>query len=119
MAKEKLELIHNDICGPIYPPTPASNRYFILFVDDFSGKMWVYMLKHKSKALEAFIKFQSYCESAGISRHLTSPYSSQQNGVVERRNRMVVEMRRSFLKRKRNANPILGRGCDTLDLYSE
>lgn len=38
------------------------------------------------------------CEEAGIIRHLTAPYSPQQNGVVERRNRTVMSMTRSLLK---------------------
>ena len=42
--------------------------------------------------------FADICEVAGIRRHLTAPYSPQQNGVVERRNRTVVEMARTMLK---------------------
>jgi transposase InsO family protein len=42
--------------------------------------------------------FAGVCEEAGIRRQLTAPYSPQQNGVVERRNRTVVEMARSMLK---------------------
>ena len=38
------------------------------------------------------------CDEAGIERHFTAPYSTQQNGVVERRNRTVMEMARSLLK---------------------
>jgi transposase InsO family protein len=30
--------------------------------------------------------FTGYCSELGIRRHLTMPYSPQQNGVVERRN---------------------------------
>lgn len=61
-AKERLELIHGDICEPIYPPTPARNRYFLLLVDDYSRKIWVYMLKEKGEAFEAFKKFRSAIE---------------------------------------------------------
>ena len=43
-------------------------------------------------------EFQSYCETNGISRQLTAPYSPQQNGVVERRNRTLLGMTRSILK---------------------
>lgn len=43
-------------------------------------------------------EFISYCEEFGINRHFTAPYTPQQNGVVERRNRTVVEMARSYLK---------------------
>lgn len=43
--------------------------------------------------------FKSYWEEAGIVRHCTAPYTPQQNGVVERRNRIIVEMARSCLKK--------------------
>lgn len=125
-AKKVLELVHGDICGPISEPTPAGNRYFFLLVDDYSRKMWVYMLKLKSEAFSVFKKFKQlvenkmtqkimifrtdrggefcsnefreFCEEAGIQRHYTAPYTPQQNGVVERRNRTVAAMTRSFLK---------------------
>jgi hypothetical protein len=42
--------------------------------------------------------FAGVCEQAGIKRHLTGPYAPQQNGVVERRNRTVMEMARASLK---------------------
>ncbi|CAL8131459.1 unnamed protein product [Prunus armeniaca] len=41
-----------------------------------------------------FIKF---CEDHGIQRQLTMAYTPQQNGVVERKNRTVVEMAKSML----------------------
>lgn len=43
-------------------------------------------------------EFTGVCEQAGIKRHFTAPYSPQQNGVVERRNRTVMEMARAMLK---------------------
>lgn len=43
-------------------------------------------------------EFVSYCEIQGIARHYTAPYTPQQNGVVERRNRTIVEMARGCLK---------------------
>ena len=82
--------------------------------------MWVYLLKSKDEALQGFKTFRSkveneagekvkvfktdrggeflsneftkYCEETGLERHYTSPYSPQQNGVVERRNRTILEM---------------------------
>ena len=38
-AKRKLDLIHGDLCGPMSPPTPSGNRYFMLLVDDYSRAM--------------------------------------------------------------------------------
>lgn len=42
--------------------------------------------------------FREVCESAGIKRQFNAPYSPQQNGVVDRRNRTVMEMARSLMK---------------------
>jgi transposase InsO family protein len=42
--------------------------------------------------------FASYCEDCGIKHHLTTPYTPQQNGVVEMQNQTVVGMARSLLK---------------------
>lgn len=97
-----------------------------LLVDEYGRVMWGNLLKSKDEAFEAFKKFRAqvesederkvktfrtdrdgefmskqfiaYCEDVGITRHFTAPYSPQQNGVVERRNRTVLEMARSFLK---------------------
>jgi len=37
-ALEKLELVHNDLCGPISPKTNSGKRYLLVFVDDYSPK---------------------------------------------------------------------------------
>ena len=50
------------------------------------------------------------CEASGINRHLTAPYSPQQNGVVERRNRTLMEMTRSILKGMKVPNYLWGEG---------
>ncbi|GJX67573.1 retrovirus-related pol polyprotein from transposon TNT 1-94 [Tanacetum coccineum] len=128
-AKEPLQLIHTDLCGPITPPSYSKNLYFMLFIDDYSRKTWVYFLKEKSQAFEVFKKFKAmvekekglkiksmrsdrggeflskefnkFCEDNGIRRFLTAPYSPQQNGVVERKNRTILNMVRSMLKSKK------------------
>ncbi|GJR08472.1 retrovirus-related pol polyprotein from transposon TNT 1-94 [Tanacetum coccineum] len=119
-AKEPLQLIHTDLCGPITPPSHGKNLYFMLFIDDYSRKTWVYFLKEKFQAFEALKKFKAmvekekglkiksmisnrsgeflskefnkFCEDNGIRRFLTAPYSPQQNGVVERTNRTILNM---------------------------
>ncbi|XP_074327045.1 uncharacterized protein LOC141664984 [Apium graveolens] len=62
-ASKVLELIHGDICGPITPSTHAGNRYFMLLVDDYSRIMWVYLLKIKDEAFEAFKRFKAKVEN--------------------------------------------------------
>ncbi|KAL8133113.1 hypothetical protein AgCh_008540 [Apium graveolens] len=123
-AKKALELVHGDLYGPITPETSGGNRFFLLLVDDYNRATWVFLLKAKDKAFEAFQKFRTqvekgsenkvkslhtdrggdfcprefntYCEQNGIYRQFTAPYTLQQNGVVERRNYTIVI--RSFLK---------------------
>lgn len=43
-------------------------------------------------------EFNSWSNTNGIQRHLTAPYSPQQNIIVERRNKTMMEMARSMLK---------------------
>ena len=125
-ASRPLELIHADLCGPITPPTIAHNKYIFVIIDDFSRYMWTILIKEKSDAFERFKalkslvekdlgkaimtlrtdrggeftsrEFNEFCDISGIKRHLTAPYTPQQNGVVERRNRTLLEMTRSILK---------------------
>lgn len=63
VAKKVLELVHGDLCGPIFPATSAGNMYFFLLVDDYSRVMWVYLLRSKDEALEAFKKFRAQLEN--------------------------------------------------------
>lgn len=51
-------------------------------------------------------EFKSYCQEAGITRHYTTPYTPQQNGVVERRNQTIMEMARSYLKQMKLPNEL-------------
>ncbi|KAI3818795.1 hypothetical protein L1987_12613 [Smallanthus sonchifolius] len=125
-ASVPLELVHADLCGPITPQTKGGNRYFMLLVDDFTRYMWVYLIETKDQAFQKFKWFKAqlekeskcktkmlqtdrgdeftshifneFCRNEGIQRQLTAPYTPQQNGVVERRNRTVVEITRSLLK---------------------
>ena len=140
-ATEPLELIHADICGPITPPTLGGSCYFFLIIDDYSWLTWVSMLQCKSDAFYAFklfknlaetkkglrIKtlrsdrggeftsdeFSKYCTDHGIKRQLTAPYSPQQNGVVERKNRTVVSMVRAILKAKDLPRELWGEDVST------
>ena len=41
-ATEPFKLMHADIYGPINPPYFGKKKYFLLFIDDYSHKVWVY-----------------------------------------------------------------------------
>ena len=128
-AKEVLELIHSDICGPITPVTTSGVRYVLCFIDDHSRKAWAYFLKEKSEAFSYFkefkkkveteteklikclrtdrggeytsTEFSEFCKEHGIRRQLTTAYTPQQNGVAERKNRTVMNMVRSMLSMRK------------------
>ena len=137
-ATQVLELVHGDLCGPISPPTAGRNRYIFVLIDDHTRYMWTILLEEKSEAFVKFQKFKqlveretgeriktfrtdrggeftsnefnSFCDNQGIHRHLTAPYSPQQNGVVERRNRTLMEMTRSIMKAMEVPNYLWGEG---------
>ena len=49
-----LELVHTDLCGPINVQSYCGDKYFILFVNDYSRMMTVMFLKAKSNAFQLF-----------------------------------------------------------------
>ncbi|KAG7594688.1 Zinc finger CCHC-type [Arabidopsis thaliana x Arabidopsis arenosa] len=61
-AAKILELVHDDLCGPITPRTTAGNRYVFVLIDDHSRYMWTILLKGKSEVFDKFKKFKSLLE---------------------------------------------------------
>ena len=120
-----LELIHSDICELNGNITRGGKRYFITFIDDCSRFTYVYLLRNKDEAFEIFKKyklevenmhdkkikvlrsdrggeyfsseFDSFCELYGIVHESSAPYTPQQNGLAERKNRTLVDMVNSML----------------------
>jgi hypothetical protein len=52
-AQELLELVHNDLYGPMMPTTLGGSRYFLMLVDDATRYMWVALLMTKDAAADA------------------------------------------------------------------
>lgn len=124
-ARHKLHLVFTDVCRPMQTESHGGSRYFLLFIDDFTRMCWVYFLKYKHEVFKCFQRFlalaerqsgsqlkiiktdnggefvsrdfNQFCVQKGIKHELTAPYSPQQNGVVERKNRTLVEKARSML----------------------
>lgn len=61
-VKKPFKLIHADFCGPMKPSSLGKNNYFLLFIDAFSRKTWVYFLKKKSEVFSAIKKFKATME---------------------------------------------------------
>ncbi|KAJ9546915.1 hypothetical protein OSB04_019458 [Centaurea solstitialis] len=124
-SKSPLDMIHMDLCGPTRTESLARKKYMLVLVDEFSRFTWVEFLRAKSDAADRIIAFikriqvllgrrvkklrsdngtefrnaklQSFLEDVGISHNFSAVRTPQQNGVVERKNRTLVEAARSMM----------------------
>nr|GEU35140.1 hypothetical protein [Tanacetum cinerariifolium] len=123
--QEKLYLLHMDLCWPMHVKSVNEKKYILVIVDDYSRLTWVKFLSSKDETLNFIIKFlkmiqvrlkvpvhriqaengtefvnqtlRDYYEEVGISHETLVARSPQQNGVVERRNRTLIEAARTML----------------------
>ena len=58
-------------------------------------------------------RFDSFCEKNGIKKEFSAPKTPQQNGVVERKNRVIQEMARVMLINKKIAQKFWGEAVNT------
>lgn len=61
-TKAMLDYVHSDIWRPARVPSRGGARFFISFIDDWSRKVWVYLLKHKNQAFKSFKQWKSLME---------------------------------------------------------
>ena len=61
--KVRLEMVHTDVWGPSALSSLGGSRFYVTFIDDFSRKVWVYSLKHKSDVFETFKKWKAEVEN--------------------------------------------------------
>ncbi|GKE25036.1 retrovirus-related pol polyprotein from transposon TNT 1-94 [Tanacetum coccineum] len=122
---EVLNTLHMDLCGPMRVQTINGKKYILVIVDDYLWFTWVKFLRSKDETPEVVIKFlkqiqvnlnktvrnirtdngtefvnkylTDYYERVGIFHQKTVPRTSQQKGVVERRNHTLVEAARTML----------------------
>ncbi|KAK9053426.1 hypothetical protein SSX86_030060 [Deinandra increscens subsp. villosa] len=118
-------LIHSDVWGPAEVVGGQNFRFFLLFVDDCTRMTWIYFLKHKSEVFEKFTAFytmvqtqfqtkiqtlrsdnggefvntsmKQFCQTKGIIHQTSCPHTPEQNGTVERKNRILLEITRALL----------------------
>ncbi|KAG8472501.1 hypothetical protein CXB51_035376 [Gossypium anomalum] len=87
--KGTLEYIHSDLWGPSRVPSKGGANYMLTFIDDFSRKVWAFFLNN---GLEFWSdEFNRLYKSEGIVRHLTVCHTPQQNGIIERMNKTIME----------------------------
>ncbi|GJX71094.1 retrovirus-related pol polyprotein from transposon TNT 1-94 [Tanacetum coccineum] len=122
---EVLHTLHMDLCGPMRVQSIKGKKYILVIVDDYSRFTWVKFLRSKDETPEFVINFlkqiqlglnktvrfirtdngtefvnqvmSEYYEGVGIFHQKSVPRTPQQNGVVERRNRTLVEAARTMM----------------------
>nr|GEY31361.1 hypothetical protein [Tanacetum cinerariifolium] len=94
--QEKLYLLHMDLCGPMHVESVNGKKYILFIVDDYSRFTWVKFLRSKDETLDFIIKFLKMIQ-VGISHETSVARSLQQNGVVERCNRILIKAARAML----------------------
>jgi hypothetical protein len=62
-AKVFLTMFINDVWGPVAVPSNGGAHCFVSFIDDFSRKVWVYFMKHKSKVFTIFKQWKAQVEN--------------------------------------------------------
>jgi transposase InsO family protein len=103
----------------------GGSLYYVIFIDDYSRKTLLYLLKTKDEVFSKFQDFKAeienltnkkiktlrtnnggeytskefvdFCKSAGIRRDLTVPHNPQQNGVPKRKNGSIEETIKALL----------------------
>jgi len=124
-TNQALQLLHMDLFGPTKTQNIGGKKYCLVIVDDYSRFTWVYFMASKSEAFSYFSKFSKkvqkekgyaistirtdyggefenqdfvkFCDEFGFQHIFSSPYTQEQNGVMERKNKSLQEMARTLL----------------------
>ncbi|KAM1051317.1 hypothetical protein EV2_033841 [Malus domestica] len=111
--------IHSDVWDPSPIASIEGFRYYVSFVDETTRFVWLFPLMNKSEVFGTFVKFFAYVENQfntkikvlqsdgggeflstafkdylanhGIVHFISCPYTPQQNGLVERKHRHIIE----------------------------
>jgi transposase InsO family protein len=135
------ELLHMDLFGPIAYISINESKYCLVIVDDYSRFTWVFFLQEKSQTQETLKRFlrraqnefglrikkitsdngtefknsqiEEFLEEECIKHEFSSPYTPQQNGVVERKNRNLLDMARTMLDEYKTPNRFWAEAINT------
>ncbi|GJX16519.1 retrovirus-related pol polyprotein from transposon TNT 1-94 [Tanacetum coccineum] len=114
-----------DLCGPMRVESINGKKYVLVIVDDYSRYTWTHFLRSKDETPGVLIDFltlvqrglhaqvttvrtdkgtefqkktlHAYFAKEGIRHETSTARTPEQNGVVERRNRTLVEAARTML----------------------
>nr|GFA26233.1 hypothetical protein [Tanacetum cinerariifolium] len=90
-----LYLLQMDLCGPMHVESINEKRYVLVVVDDYLRYTWRVRTDNgtefKNKTLAKFF------DEVVVTQQFSAARTPQQNGIVERRNRTLVEATRTML----------------------
>ncbi|KAJ9565081.1 hypothetical protein OSB04_001047 [Centaurea solstitialis] len=118
------DIIHTDVwTSPVL--SSSGHRYYVLFLDDKTNYMWTYPLANKSQVFSTFLhffsmiktqfhytiktiqcdngrefdnqQFHNLCSQTSTQFQFSCPYTSPQNGKVERKIRSINNILRTLL----------------------
>nr|GFB62248.1 ribonuclease H-like domain-containing protein [Tanacetum cinerariifolium] len=101
--QEKLYLLHMDLCSPMRVESVNRKKYILVIMDDYSRFTWVrlnVLVRHIQTDNGTEFVNQTLCDyykEVGISHETSVARSPQQNRVVERCNRTLIEAARTML----------------------
>nr|GEW69086.1 hypothetical protein [Tanacetum cinerariifolium] len=101
-SKERLNLLHIDLCGPMRVTSINGKKYIRVIVDDYSRYTWTLFLRSKDETPEVGTKFlkktlNAFFKEEEIEHQNFTARTPEQNCVVERWNRTLVEAARTML----------------------
>nr|GEW12098.1 putative ribonuclease H-like domain-containing protein [Tanacetum cinerariifolium] len=124
-VEQPLYRLHIDLFGPTFVKSLNKKSYYLVVTDDYSRFTWVFFLAtmdYTSPILKTFITglenqlslkvkviksdngtefknndLNQFCGMKGIKRKFSVPRTPQQNGIVERKNRTLIEAARTML----------------------
>jgi hypothetical protein len=118
-AQVILERVHSDVCGPFSTTSTTKHKYYVIFVDDFSRKCWIFFMQKKDQTFAKFCEFKALvekdtgrkvkalrsdnggeyvsnefknlCASEGIQRELIAPITHNRMGWLKGRTKVLWE----------------------------
>nr|GFA67487.1 hypothetical protein [Tanacetum cinerariifolium] len=101
-SKGRLNLLYMDLYGPMRVASINGKKYILVIVNDYSRYTWTLFLCSKDETPEIGTEFlnktlNAFFKEEGIEHQTSTARTPEQNGVVERQNRTLVEAARTML----------------------
>jgi transposase InsO family protein len=140
-TERPLELLHMDLFDSIAYISIGESKYCLVIVDDYFCFTWVFFLQEKSQTQETLKRFlrraqnefrlrikkirsdngtefknsqiEGFLEEEGIKHEFSSPCTPQQNSVVERKNRTLLDRARTMLDEHKSLNRFWAEAINT------